>query len=620
METGPFSPGVQLILIIAVGAASQLIAWRLKLPSILFLLIAGVLCGPVAGVLTPHEIFGPSLEPLVQLAVALILFEGGLSLKPRDRSSAGSVALSLITVGALLNLVCLTALAYVFLPLSLPLAALLAAILVVTGPTVVIPLLRTLRIRSPVRPILHWEGILIDPIGVLLAILIAEICAGQAQSIAPIHMLLGIGISLTAGVVLGLLAAKLVTRLIGAHILPDYLHIPFTIAVIFVTVLLSDTIHHESGLVAVTVMGMSLARCREAWIHSIEEFVGHLQSIFIAILFVVLSAGLKPEYLSFVNLGFPVFLLGMIFIARPLSVMIATVRSDLSLKHRLAISSIAPRGIVSASLASSLGLSLARNGVEGAEALTPYAFLSIIFTVIVYSFGGRWACRKLGVSEAAREGALFVGGTPFARHFASSLRNHGFQVAVVDTNYENIRLMEREELTCYSGSILSEGLKDRLNLEGIGKLLALTANDEANSLAVLEFRSEFGAAWVYQFAGASQADERAESRLEGRVLCDAEFSWPRVEELWRKGYRIDVLPAAEVLSRTSSENDHERAVVLGTIESSGALRLRVAGEDKSISEEARVLVFAPPHGRWYITPPAAPSKGIAKVLEKAGGA
>ena len=508
--------------IITLGIAAEWLAWRVHVPSILLLLVTGIVAGPVTGFLDPDSLLGDLLFPIVQLSVAIILFEGGLSLRVKELRGVGAVVRNFVTIGAALGWLMSAAAAHLLLGFDLGLAAVLGAILVVTGPTVVVPLLRHVRPVHQVGSTLKWEGILIDPIGAVLAVLVYEVLlaggAREATEAGALVLLRTIGI---AGA-LGLLGAGLLVVLLKYRWVPDFLKSPLALMVVIAAFAASNVLQSESGLVTATLMGIVLANQRQADVGHIVEFKENLRVLLISSLFILLGARLKMDYLyeiGAVQLGF----LGVLMvIVRPAVVWLSALGSSFNWRERILMSWIAPRGIVAAAVSSILALELERAGYASANDLVSVTFLVIIGTVAIYGMTASPLARLLGVRQSKPQGVLFLGAHPWAREIAVELKRQGFPVQVVDANYANIAGARMEGLPTYYGSALTEGALDRIELDGIGRLLALTSNDEVNSLTALHFSEVFDHDNVYQLppTAATPSREAVSRQLRGRFLFD----------------------------------------------------------------------------------------------------
>ena len=368
--------------LLVTGIGCQWLAWRLRIPAILFLLLTGLIAGPVLGWLRPDKLFGDFLFPFVSLSVALILFEGGLTLEFHQISGLRRVVRRLISVGCLATWFLTTLATRLLLGLGWDICLLFGALTVVTGPTVIVPMLRSIRPNASIAHILRWEGILIDPIGAILSVLVYEvILAGTDASMG--HTILTLGKMVLIGLTLGLAAGQLVGELMRRHWLPDYLHNVFALSLVCGVFAVSDLLQGESGLLAVTVMGMRLANMRDVNTDRLLDFKESISVLLISLLFIILAARLQPDamlQLGWAGLG---ILAAIQFIARPISVALATMGTHLPLPERLLLAWIAPRGIVAAAVSSLFVLRLEQVGHPGAGFLVPLTFMVIIGTVIL---------------------------------------------------------------------------------------------------------------------------------------------------------------------------------------------------------------------------------------------
>lgn len=523
--------GIASIIVFGVGA--QWLAWRLRLPAILLLLALGFLAGPVAGFIDPDLLLGDLLLPVVSVSVALILFEGGLSLRVADLKGFGGVVWNLVTVGVLATWVIGALGAHMILGLGLSLSVLLGAVLVVTGPTVIVPLLRHVRPVGHISSILKWEGIVIDPIGAMLAVLVFEgIVSGgfrEATSLAAFSIVK----TLVVGGLTGGLGAWVIVMLLRRYWIPDFLQSPVTFMAVVAVFTVSDLFQAESGLLAVTVMGVILANQKQVQVRHIIEFKENLRVLLISSLFILLAARLNIADLEYISMGSLAFLAVLIFLARPVSVFLSTVGSGLKVKERLLIMSMAPRGIVAAAIASVFSLRLVESGIAGAELLVPLTFMVIVGTVAVYGLGASPVARMLGLARSNPQGVVFAGAHSWARTIASALKEEGFDVLLVDNNYFNVSRARLEGLPAYYGSVISEHLPKEVDFDGMGRFVALTYNDDINSLAALHFTDIFGRGKVYQLC--PEDEKRVSQRLRGRLLFSHGVTYSFMAERFRAG-------------------------------------------------------------------------------------
>lgn len=531
---------VQFAGVIALAVGAQWLAWRLKLPSILLLLLFGFLAGPITGFLAPAALPNEVLFPFVSLAVAIILFEGGLSLKLSELPANATVVFRLITLGAAATWLVGTLAAHYVIGINWPIALLLGAILIVTGPTVVGPLLRQIRPVGRVGTILKWEGILIDPVGAITAVLVFEaILQGELNQATGI-IALGVVQSLLVGLVLGVAGAALLTFLMRQYWVPDNLQNPVTLMILVAVFALSNVLSPESGLMTATVMGVVMTNQRFVSIKHIIEFKETLQLLLIGILFILLSSRL--DLASFARIGWQglIFLAIMIAIARPFAVWVSTWRSGLSAREKGFLSWMAPRGIVAAAVASLFAFELAEFGQPDAELLLPMTFLIIVGTVLFYSLTARFVAQRLELAEKDAQGVLIVGADPLGRSVAQALQEQGFRTVLIDTNRNHIVESQLSGLEAHYGSAIAEDVLEELEFTGIGRLLALTSNDEVNALASLHFPEVFSRTEVYQLPITGNGDQRSSVpyHLRGRYLFSPVATHDHLSAMLESGYTI----------------------------------------------------------------------------------
>jgi CPA1 family monovalent cation:H+ antiporter len=592
------------------GVIAQWLAWRLRLPSILLLLgfgvalgalglnpdvlLKNVVAGDAAAAAGGDEIGPRLLFPVVSLAVAVVLFEGGLTLRLGELKQAGRDVLRLCTIGALVSWMLTAAAAHYLLQMEWDVAALIGAILVVTGPTVIGPLLRQIQPERRVGSIAKWEGIVVDPIGAVLAVLVFEVIVHGGRSTLgdlAIVVLKTAAVGCGMGFATGVLLAQLVRR----FWLPDFLQGVFFLAAALGAFALSNLLQRESGLVTVTVLGVYLANQKQASIKHVIEFKEHLVVLLISCLFIVLGSRLRLSALLELGWAGLCFLAVMIVVVRPASVFLATIGSRLNWRERLFLALLAPRGIVAAAVTSVFALELLHQAhrspqphmqaIAGqAQALVPVTFLVIVGTVSVYGLTAGWVARRLKLAQPNPQGVLFAGAEPWMRAVALAVREEGFPVLLVDTNFRNVSAARQAGLPAECVSILSEHVREELDLSGIGRLLALTPNDEVNALAAREFAHLFGRANVYQIApwdvGTGKRQSVAE-HLRGRRLFRDKLTHDELEQRVERGAQIKTTRLAEEFSLDDFERLYGPSVVLlFVVEDRRRLKVCTGGEDK----------------------------------------
>ncbi|TPD53640.1 MAG: sodium:proton antiporter [Thalassolituus maritimus] len=475
-----------------ISFASQWLAWRVKLPAILFLLASGLLIGPVTQQFNPDALFGDLLFPLISLAVAIILFEGSLTLDLKEIRSQKGVVQRLITVGAGITWAVVAIATHYLFELSWELSILFGALTVVTGPTVIVPMLRTVRPNADVGNILRWEGILIDPLGALLVVVVYEFIVAQGQAQGALSGMLAFVEIIASGTVLGLAAGWILGFILKRRWVPEYLENMATLSMVFVSFSVANMLAHESGLLAVTLMGMWLANQKDIRIGEILNFKEHLTVLLISGLFIILAARLTLDDL--IALGWMPFALLAImqFVARPLSVWVSAIGSTLSWQEKSLLSWIAPRGIVAAAVSALFAIKLEQSGEAEAAILVPLTFSVIFGTVVLQSATSRMMARWLGVAEPPPNGFLIVGANNIARTIALELKKNKVDVLLTDSNWDNIRAARMDVLRTFYGNPVSEYAEQRLDLVGLGKLLGLSPERSINTVAGMRFGNEFG--------------------------------------------------------------------------------------------------------------------------------
>jgi NhaP-type Na+/H+ or K+/H+ antiporter len=567
---------IGLASIVVLGIGAQWLSWRLRMPAILLLLVVGFVAGPVTGFLHPDELLGDLVFPIVSLSVAVILFEGGLSLNVAELRDLGRVVGRLLTLGALITWVLSTAFAMLLLDLSGGLALLLGAVLIVTGPTVIVPLLRHIRPTPRVGSAVKWEGIVNDPVGAILGVLVFEaIIAGGIEAGLGV-VVPGMMRAVVVGALTGLLAAGFVVLLLHRHWIPDYLESPVALALVVMAYAVSNRLQMESGLLAVTVMGSALASQKRVSVRQIVEFKENLRVLLIAALFIILAARLPLTDPDYFGAGSLLFLAALVLVVRPLAVLAATWRSRFNWRERVFIAAMAPRGIVAAAIVSVFALGLVDAGREEAARLVPLIFVVIVGTVGVYGIVTPILARLLRVASPNAKGMLFIGGGPWVIEAATLLKDLGVDLVVADSNWQNVSAARSAGLRTYHGNVLTEGALEEieLQLDGIGRFLALTPNDEVNTLATVHFRELFDSSRMYQLPPEETERERRQrgipQHLRGRLLFNTDATHAYISERFRGGAIIK-------RTRLTDEFDYdafreyygERAVPLFSVKESG---------------------------------------------------
>ncbi len=520
--------------IVVLGVLAQWIAWRVRLPAIVLLLGVGILIGPVLHLLDPDEMFGELLFPLTSLSVAIILFEGSLTLRFREIHGLRGLILNLVTLGAAINIFVLTAAALYFLHAPIGIALLIGTIACVTGPTVVAPMLRAIRPIPAVDKVLRWESIIIDPIGAILAVIALELLMKEDH--AEIGWVLA-KLALS-GVLIGMAGALLLGHLLKRHLVPWYLRNVVTLAVLFSVFTASNTIAHEAGLLAVTVMGVMLANTRGLDMEDVLSFKESLTILLVSLLFIILAARLDLGSFQTLGWGFPLFLIAVFLVARPMAVFASATGSRLTMRERGLIAWIGPRGIVAAAVSSLFALRLEAENVDGGELLVPAIFSIIISSVLVQSFTARRLALRWKLAEEQPLGVIIVGSGLAAVTIGQSLKKAGYDVTLADSNWDALKRARMAGLKTYFGSVVSDHAEHHLDTSGVARLLAMSNRPGQNTLACLHYRSELGTDGVYALR-TSEDHDKAKLTLTGSLkmpwLFDDRLDDVRLEDAIESG-------------------------------------------------------------------------------------
>lgn len=536
-----------MLVLVGIGIMSlisQWLAWRVRVPAILFLLASGLLLGPATGFLDPDAMFGSLLFPFISLAVAVILFEGALTLNLEEIKGHGVVVRRLITVGVLVVWLVVALFVHYIIGTSWQLAFLFGSIMTVTGPTVIMPMLQAVRPNRNIANILRWEGILIDPVGAILAVLTFTVILASQNTTTFGEIALLLVTLLGAGLIIGGGAGYLWGLALRSNWVPQYLQNVATLLIVFAVYALADVVEGESGLLAVTVMGMWLANTRGLNIEDILDFKESLSLLLISGLFILLAARVDFAQLQAVGPAALFVMLGIQFIARPLKVAICSIGSTLTWQERLTIAWIGPRGIIAAAISAVFALRLEVEGVADASQLVSLAFVVIVGTVVLQSLTAGLLARMLGVALPDPEGVLVVGSNPVATALAITLKDAGFSVVVSHSNWDGLRAARMAGITTFYGNPMSDHADRVLDLTGIGKLFAMSRNTDFNHLACAYFSGEFGPRNVYALSvtvdkSDSTQDKHVTARkFRGRRLFGKEASLSKMLSLMSRGAKI----------------------------------------------------------------------------------
>lgn len=530
---------LELAGIIILGILAQWVAWKFKIPAILPLILIGLLVGPIAAEYLSHDrtkwiepiwngeegLFpGESLFYFVSLAISVILFEGGLTLRVKEIKNVGPVITKLITVGSIVTFFGAAVAAHFIFFLTWKMSFLFSALIIVTGPTVITPILRNIPLKQDVSAVLKWEGILIDPIGALVAVLVFEFISVEGGGEFTKTALIEFGKIVLFGTTFGFTFAHGLNFAINKRLIPHYLLNVFALASVLGVFVLSDNFAHESGLLAVVVMGMVLGNSNSPYLKELLYFKESLSVLLISILFILLAANINMEDLLLIyNWNTAVLFAIVVFVLRPVGVLLSTHKSSLHFNEKLFISWVGPRGIVAAGIASLFGLKLAREGVEGAEYITPLVFMIVLGTVLLNATTARLFAKMVGVFLIKSNGILIVGASKASRLIGNYLEQNGRHVVLIDNNQTNISKASEMGLEAINSNIYSDSLGDNIELSDVGYLIALTGNNDINKFAINKFGKDFGENGTFRLVTSDELSDPNHKPKQGIFIQTDDF-------------------------------------------------------------------------------------------------
>jgi NhaP-type Na+/H+ or K+/H+ antiporter len=576
--------GLGLVLVLAVG--SQLLARPLRAPALVVLLPAGFLAGIATDDVHPDKLLGSLYQPFVSIAVGVILFEAGLRLSFEEIvPGVRKTVVRLVAGGVLLTwLATTTAVALLYDDMDRGVAFLIGTILVVSGPTVVLPLLAFIRPTRDVRSLLKWEGTLVDPVGALLGVLVfTGVSSGEGWQPGEMVIDLAVG-ALVAAV--GAPALWLLLREVHRH--EPRMVVPATLMVVVAAVVAADLIREDAGLLAAVLMGIVVGNQRSIDIsRSLFEFEETLVQLLIGVLFVLVAASVSPDEVRSVLPQALVLVAVMILVIRPLAVALTTLGSPLTRNERAFVAWMAPRGIVAGATASAFGPELAENGVAGADKVLPIVFVAIFGTVVVYGLTAAPVARMLGVAGAGRRLVLVISGHPWAREIAAALKRSGVAVRMWVGPLDHQAAAREAGLDADRGRIMVDAPSREEELEEVTDALLLTRSDDFNALGAAELRKELGHRHVYRVAPHPEEPDLLPPSREAGILGDRSLTFAELERQFAFGARIVSRSANQVLGAEGSRTE----VPLFAVTRNGRLSIAADGRPPEIRSGDTVIVL-----------------------------
>jgi NhaP-type Na+/H+ or K+/H+ antiporter len=592
---GALNPVTAIALVGAIGEGSQWIAWRLRMPAIVLMLVAGILIGPVLGIFDPARDIGPLMGPMISIAVAIILFEGGLSLNFHTLQDAVGGVRRLVYIGAPLGwLMSALSLHYVA-GLSWSSSAVFGGIMIVTGPTVIAPLLRTARLSRRPATLLQWEAILNDPIGALAAVLAFEVVialnTATTASEAMLELFIGAAVATAAGVAAGIGLSRAFKR----GWVPEYMKVPVLFALLLGVFAASDAVLHESGLLAVTIMGIVIANSKLPSYEEMRRFKEHATVLLVSGVFILLAAGLDVEALGNLDWRAAAFVAMVVLVARPVTVFISLVGSGIPFREKLLVALTGPRGVVLVAVAGLFGERLLSLGFEDAALIAPLAFALVAVTVVVNGFTLAPFARLLGLTGADTPGVVIIGGSDWTTQLAEVLKKAKIPVLMTDPNFIRLRKARAAGIDTFSGDILSEAAEQRVELVSYATLIAATDNDAYNTLVTTDLAPEFGRENVFQVMREKSESSRHQlpRTLGGRPL-GLEATHAELRDLIAQGWRFRSTRLSEEFTLEDWRAESPEARLLAQITTSGEIKFMRKNEEFKGGDGIHVIALRPP--------------------------
>lgn len=551
----------KIALIGVLGIGAQWLAWRIQKPAIVLMAIAGLIFGPLIGAIIawnpdwiepvtglllavhidPVNDFGELLRPMIGIAVAIILFEGGLTLRFSDLRDARHAVVRMVVFASPIAWILGTTAAHYILGVKWDIAAMIGGLFVVTGPTVIIPLLRQAKLAERPASILKWEGIVNDPLGALYAVAVFEFIVFTSNGVAWQTGIILLVMATIFGAIIGYVSGRIIAWAFSHGHVPEYLKAPVMLAWVLIIYVLSNKMFHEVGLMSVTVMGVTMANLPFAAVAELRRFKENIAVLLVSGIFVILTATLDVGTLQeFFDPRIIGFVLVMMFLVRPIAVLFSTLFSGISIRESLLIGWIAPRGVVAVAVAGFFAAQLNALGRPDGLVFVPVAFALVFATVLSAGFTIGPVARLLGLSSEKGEGVLIVGANPWSLGFAKALKDMNIPVQIADTNWRRLRGARLEGHTVFYGEVLSEAADHNLDHSAFAHLIAATPNDAYNALVCVEFAPELGRHRVFQISG-QDSEEDPDGIVftaRGRPLATHGRSFDALTRDWWSGWRF----------------------------------------------------------------------------------
>lgn len=592
---GAMTPVMAFALVGALGVGSQWLAWRLRMPAIVLMLLAGLIVGPVLGVFDPVRDIGPLMGPMISIAVAIILFEGGLTLNLHSLADAAKGVRRLVIVGAPVGWVASALSLHYVAGLGWPASWVFGGIMIVTGPTVIAPLLRSARLKRRPAALLQWEAIVNDPVGALAAVLAFEVVIVMNAATTPGHaaqeLIIGIGFAAIVGVAAGWGIAQGFRR----ALVPEYMKVPVLFAVLLGAFALSDTVLHESGLLAVTVMGLWIANADLPSYVELRRFKEHATILLVSGVFILLAASMKLETLAQLDWRAAAFVACVILVARPLTVLLSLAFTGLPAREKLLVAFTGPRGVVLVAVAGLFGERLAAIGITDGAQIAPLAFALVAATVVLHGFTLTPLARALGLAGGEVSGVVLLGGSRWSLGLAQALQKIEVPVLITDPNRSHLRQAREAGVPTFFGDFLSESAEHTVEMASYGIIIAATDNDAYNTLVATDLAPEFGRDNVHQLKRPGQGIARhaLPSSLGGQAI-GTDDGFGELDRKMRTGWKFRTPKISEEFTLSHWREMNPEAVLLGRLTPSGDLSFLADDPELKLPHDSTLIAMVPP--------------------------
>lgn len=593
-ESGGLDTVLAFGLVGALGVGSQWLAWRLRLPGIVLMLVAGLVIGPVTGVLDPAQQFGDMLRPMIAIAVAIILFEGGLTLDLHRLSDAAKGVRRLVFIGAPLGWLTSAAALHYVAGLSWEGSAVFGGIMIVTGPTVIAPLLRQARLRRRPAALLQWEAIVNDPVGALAAVLAFEVVLVLQTATGVGHAVSELAIGIAVATALGLAGGWGIVRAFRLAYVPEYMKVPVLFVVLLGVFAVSDHVLHESGLLAVTIMGLWIANAGLPSFTELYRFKEHATVLLVSGVFILLAAGMSFDRLAVLDWRAAAFVLSVILLARPLPVLAALAFTNVEWRERLLVAFTGPRGVVLVAVAGLFGERLVEVGIADAGLIAPLAFTLVAATVVLHGFTLAPMARLLGLTASRLPGVIIMGGSKWAVELGAAFKKMELPVIIADPNNAHLRSAREAGLDTFYGDILSEAAEERVEFVAYEKLICASDNDAHNTLVATDLAPEFGRENVFQLKRVRDQSSRHSlpATLGGRAFGPNETFFEANAAI-AGGCEFRVTRLTEEFPLDAWREAQPDAVPIAELGPNGTLRLLGPEDELSGGAGTRILARTP---------------------------